>query len=120
MKPTLNGTGFGYIDVNGERIKHDILIRLDGEVIKRKKKLSKEIYGTSHTISLAEAKYTCQESAERLLIGAGQFSRVQLSPEAEEYFKEQDCQVEILSTSDAVRAWNERGGNIIGLFHITC
>ncbi len=120
MKPTINGTGFGYIDVNGERIKYDILIRLDGEVIKRKKKLSKEIYGTSHTISLAEARYTYQESAERLLIGAGQFSRVQLSPEAEEYFIEQGCQVEILSTLDAVQAWNESGENTIGLFHLTC
>ena len=120
MKPTLTGTGFGYIDVNGERIKHDIIIRLDGEVLKRKKKLSKEIYGTSHTISLAEAKYTYQESAERLLIGAGQFNRVQLSPEAEEYLKEQGCQVEILSTPDAVRAWNESENEVIGLFHITC
>ena len=120
MKPTINGTGFGYIDVNGDRIKHDILIRLDGEVIKRKKKLSKEIYGTSHTISLAEAKYTYQEGADRLLIGAGQFNRVQLSPEAEEYFTEQDCQVEILSTPDAVRAWNESENEVIGLFHITC
>jgi len=50
-KPIVEGTGFGFIDVDGERISHDILIRLDGEVIKRKKKLSKEIYGTSHTIS---------------------------------------------------------------------
>ncbi len=120
MKPTINGTGFGYIDLNGERIKHDILIRLDGEVIKRKKKLSKEIYGTSHTISLAEAEYIYQESAERLLIGAGQFSRVRLSPEAEKYFQEQGCQVEILSTPDAVQAWNESEDRVIGLFHLTC
>ncbi len=120
MKPTLNGAGFGYIDLNGERIKGDILIRLDGEVIKRKKKLSKEIYGTSHTISLAEAEYIYQEGAERLIIGAGHFRRVRLSPEAGEYFQEQDCQVELLSTPDAVQAWNERGGKLIGLFHITC
>lgn len=120
MKPILTGTGFGYIDVNGERIKHDILICLDGEVIKRKKKLSKEIYGTSHKVSLAEAEYTYQEGAELLLIGAGQFGRVQLSPEAGEYFKEKGCQVEILPTPDAVKAWNESKDRIIGLFHLTC
>ncbi len=120
MKPTLDGTGFGYIDVNGERIKHDILIRLDGAVTKRKKKLSKEIYGTSHTISLAEARYIYQESAERLLIGAGQYDRVRLSPEAGEYFKEQGCPVEILKTPDAVQAWNESKDRVIGLFHLTC
>jgi hypothetical protein len=120
MKPTLNGTGFGYIDVNGERVKHDILIRLDGEVKKRKKKLSKEIYGTSHTISQAEAEYIYQEGAERLLIGSGQFGRVRLSPEAEAYFKEQNCPVEILKTPDAVNAWNESQGGLIGLFHTAC
>ena len=120
MKPTLDGTGFGYIDVDGERISHDILIRLDGEVTKRKKKLSKEIYGTSHTISLAEAEYIYQEGAERLLIGAGQFGSVRLSPEAADFFKEQNCLVEILTTPEAVNQWNQDGGNQIGLFHITC
>lgn len=108
------------MDLNGERIKHDIIIRLNGEVIKRKKKLSKEIYGTSHKVSLAEAEYIYQEGAEMLVIGAGHFSRVRLSPEAEKYFQEQGCQVEILSTPNAVKAWNESPGNIIGLFHLTC
>ena len=42
MKPNLTGTGFGWIDIEGERVNHDILISLEGEVSKRKKKLSKE------------------------------------------------------------------------------
>ncbi len=120
MKPTLNETGFGYIDVDGERINHDILIRLDGEVTKRKKKLSKEIYGTSHTISLAEAEYIYQAGAERLLIGAGQFGSVRLSPEAADFFKEHNCPVEIQPTPEAVNQWNQDQGNQIALFHITC
>jgi hypothetical protein len=120
MKPTLTGTGFGYIDVNDERISHDILIRLDGEVVKRKKKLSKEIYGTSHTISLAEAEFIYQDGAGRLLIGAGQFGRVRLSPEAASFFQEHDCPVEILTTPEAVKSWNQEQGPQIGLFHITC
>jgi len=119
-KPILEGTGFGYINVDGKRISHDIVIRLDGEVKKRKKKLSKEIYGTSHKISLAEAEYIFQEDAERLLIGAGQFDKVRLSPEAAEFFKGQNCVVDIRPTPDAAKAWNESQGNIIGLFHITC
>jgi len=120
MKPNLKGTGFGWIDVDGERISYDILIRLDGEVTKRKKKLSKEIYGTSHTISQAEAKYIYQEAAQGLLIGAGHFGRVRLSPEAAEFFQTLDCPVTILPTPQAVKAWNEHREEIIGLFHITC
>lgn len=120
MKPTLSGTGFGWIDVDEERISYDILIRLDGKVAKRKKKLSKEIYGTSHTISLAEAEYIYQDGAEGLLIGAGQFGRVRLSPEAAAYFQDKSLPVTLLPTSQAVKFWNNSPDNLIGLFHITC
>jgi hypothetical protein len=120
MKPVLNGTGFGWIDVDEERISHDILIRLDGTVSKRKKKLSKEIYGTSHTISQAEAEHIYQEGADGLLIGGGQFGRVRLSPEASTFFQERDCPVTIQTTPEAVKAWNESQESLIGLFHITC
>ncbi len=120
MKPTLKGTGFGWIDVGEERVSHDILIRLDGEVKKRKKKLSKEVYGTSHTISQAEAEYIYQEGAQGLLIGSGQFGRVRLSPEAASYFQEKGCPVTILPTPQAVEAWNQRSEQLIALFHITC
>ena len=120
MKPTLSGTGFGWIDVEDQRISHDILIHLDGMVAKRKKKLSKEIYGTSHMISLAEAEYIYQEGAGILVIGAGYFGRVRLSPEAAVYFQEKDCQVDIYPTTRAISIWNESDGKVIGLFHITC
>ncbi|HDD55522.1 MAG TPA: hypothetical protein ENG59_04705 [Chloroflexi bacterium] len=120
MKPRLSGTGFGWIDIEGERISHDILIRLDGKVTKRKKKLSKEIYGTSHTLSLAEAEYIYQEGAEGLLIGAGQFGRVRLSPEAASFFQDKGLPVTILPTPQAVKYWNESPEKLIGLFHITC
>lgn len=120
MKPNLSGTGFGWIDVEGERLSHDILIRLNGQVKKRKKKLSKELYGTSHTLSLAEAEYIYQEGASGLLIGAGQFGRVRLSPEAVVFFQEKDLPVTILPTPKAVKTWNEAREKLIGLFHITC
>jgi hypothetical protein len=120
MKPNLSGTGFGWIEVEDERISYDILIRLDGEVLKRKKKLSKEVYGTSHTISLAEAEYIYEEGAESLLIGGGQFGRVRLSEEAASFFQERNIQVEICPTPQALKIWNEKKGKRIGLFHITC
>jgi len=51
MAITSSDTRFGTITVNGETFDHDVAVRLSGEVVKRKKKLSKKIYGTSHTIS---------------------------------------------------------------------
>ena len=120
MKPNLEGTAFGWIDVDGKRIKHDILIRLDGTVEKRKKKLSKEIYGTSHKISQAEAEFIYQDGAAVLLIGGGQFGRIKLSPEAKAFFAGKNIDVRILTTPQAAKAWNISPVNTIGLFHITC
>jgi hypothetical protein len=120
MKPELTGTGFGWIEIEGQRIKHDILIRPDGQVVRRKKKLSKERYGTSHKISVEEAEHIFREGAGGLLIGGGQFGRVELSPEAENFFQEKGCPVTILSTPQSLEAWNQSEEKLIGLFHITC
>ena len=98
MEPRIDRTQFGSVTIDGETITHDVIIRLGGRVEKRKKKLSKAVYGTSHTISLAEAEYVYQKGAERLLIGAGQHGRVGLSEQAAAYLARNRCQVELLST----------------------
>jgi len=120
MIPKIQETSFGSIHIGEQAYHHDILIRLDGQVKKRKKKLSKAIYGTSHVISLDEAQYIYQEGAERLIVGTGQFGMAKLSDEAEEFFKTQDCQVELLPTPKALKVWNRAEGVVIALFHITC
>ena len=120
MEPRIEHTKFGAITIAGQTYSHDVLIEPDGTVRKRKKKLSKAIYGTSHTISLDEAKYVYPEGAERLIVGTGQFGRVSLSDEAADFFQRQGCQVDLLPTPKAARAWNEAQGAVAGLFHITC
>jgi len=75
MIPEINKTSFGSITVDGEIYDHDINIALDGEVRKRKKKLSKAVYDTSHTISFDEIRYTFQDNSEGIIIGGGQFPR---------------------------------------------
>jgi hypothetical protein len=53
----INLTWFGSITIDGEKYENASIIRLGKEVMKRKKKLSKAINGTSHVISLDEDKY---------------------------------------------------------------
>jgi hypothetical protein len=120
MKPTISDTGFGYVILDGARIEHDILIRLSGAVKKRKKKLSKSVYGTSHKVSLAEAQHIYQKGAERLRVGSGQYDSLTLSDEAAEYFNQKECEVELKPTPDAIKRWNKARGAVIGLFHVTC
>jgi hypothetical protein len=124
VKPQIVKTRFGRVVIqeNGERIeyKHDVLIRLDGKVCKRKKKLSKQVYGTSHKLSLAEARHVYEEGAEMLLIGTGVFGRVRLSDEAADFFREKAIQVELRTTPKAAKKWNKLHGRVIGLFHVAC
>jgi hypothetical protein len=120
MKPKIEGSTFGSITIAGEQIEHDVLIRLGGAVKKRKKKLSKEIYGTSHVLSLDEAKHVYEQGAKRLIVGTGHVGLVKLSDEAADYFGGKGCEVALLRTPKAIEAWNEAKGAVIGLFHVTC
>jgi hypothetical protein len=120
MKPRIEKTRFGSIVVEGQTYQHDLLIRPDGEVQARAKELSKAVYGTSHTISLAEAQHVYQTGAERLIVGTGLTGLTKLSEEAAAYFREQGCRVDRYPTRRAIKVWNGAEGAVIGLFHITC
>ena len=120
MKPGIDQTTFGSITIEGTDFEHDVIIRLGGQVEKRKKKLSKALYGTSHILSLDEAKHIYEKGTQRLIIGTGQYDSVRLSDEAANYFQKKQCQVELLGTPEAIQAWNKSEGAVIGLFHVTC
>jgi hypothetical protein len=120
MRPSIDRTEFGSITISGEPYEHDVVIRLGGKVQKRKKKLSKAKYGTSHKISLEEAEHIFEAGAKQLIIGSGQSGCVDLSDEASEYFRKHGCSVQLLPTPQAITTWNAAKGAVIGMFHVTC
>jgi len=120
MKPTIKETHFGSINIAGHQYDHDVFIQLDGQIKKRKKKLSKEIYGTSHKVSLAEARFLFDEGSQEFIIGNGQQGRLFLSDEAQSFFTDKGCAVKLLATPEAIAAWNNARGHVIGMFHVTC
>jgi hypothetical protein len=121
MHQNINKTSFGSITIQGNKYEHDIIIRMNGKILKRKKKLSKRIFGTSHIISIDEAKYIFEKGARLLIIGSGQYGQVTLSEEAEKYFRKKECKVKIFPTPEALEQWNKQEkGAVIALFHLTC
>lgn len=116
----IEGTSFGDITIDGRTYDHDVVIRLDGDIVKRKKKLSKKLYGTSHVVSKDEAQFVFEKGAGLLVVGSGQQGNVRLSPEAEAWLGKKGCEVVIQPTPEALRAFNEARGKKIGLFHVTC
>lgn len=117
---SIDGTEFGNITIDGKLYEHDVVIHLSGKVEKRQKKLSKELYGTSHIISKAEAKAVFEDGCDQLIIGAGQQGMVHLSPEASAYFEKKGCQVILQPTPEAIRSFNQSRKKKIGLMHVTC
>jgi hypothetical protein len=120
MRPKIEDAWFGSITVEGKRYEYDIVIRLSGKVRRRNKQLSKAVYGTSHTLSLAEVRELHRKRAERIIIGAGFEGQVHLSNEAAEFLEKKGCRVDLYPTPEAIQCWNEAEGNILGLFHLTC
>lgn len=118
-KVKIDTTHFGSIVIEGALYDHDVIIHLNGDVEKRKKQLSKNIYGTSHILSLDEARYVYEQGAEVLVFGNGHSGMGRLSDEAATFLKEQNCEVVILPTQQAVKAWNECENSAIGIFHLT-
>ena len=116
----IDHTAFGEITIDGKTYDHDVIVRLSGEIMKRKKKLSKKLYGTSHIVSKDEAKFVFEKGCRQLILGSGQYGNVRLSPEAEAFFAKKKCEVVIKSTPQAICAFNEAPGKKIGLFHVTC
>ena len=122
MKPKIKETAFGSITVGKKIYRHDIVIGLDGKVRKRRKKLSKRLFGTSHKISLDEIQDVFESGASYLIIGTGHYDRVRLSEEAEAYLATRDCEVIFTSTPEALEKWNKAMAQhrAVGLFHVTC
>ncbi len=118
----IDKTAFGSITIDGKTYEHDVLIDMKGKIHKRKKKLSKRIYGTSHVVSLDEAEQVFEKGCGTLILGAGQDGlTVELSDKAKEYFKNRDCHVIRKPTPKAIKAYNDcKDRKKIGLFHVTC
>jgi hypothetical protein len=120
MTPTIEATSFGSLVLNGVRYTHDVVVRLDGTVAKRKKQLSKRIYGTSHTISLAEITWVYEPGAKHMVLGTGVFDSVRLSEEAAAFLAQSECQVTMVPHKALASTWNSLTEPAIGLFHLTC
>src|SRR5258707_12466322 len=98
----IQGTTFGTITIDGKTYEHDVLIPLSGEVVKRKKKLSKKYYGTSHVLSKDEAKFVFEKACDQLIFASGQAGNVHLTPDAEANFAEKDGKGLLQPTPEAI------------------
>jgi hypothetical protein len=121
MRPLIDNTSFGSITIDNTAYKYDIIIRVNGQVEKRKKELSEKVHGSSHTVSLEEIRDLYDHDVELLIVGTGQYQVLKLSAEADEFLAKNNCRVQLLATPKAIAAWNQtKVSKVIALFHVTC
>jgi hypothetical protein len=116
----IDGTGFGYIIVDGVRYDYDVVIT--DRVMKRKKELS--AVGSGHTPLTGEEvlHYFSERPPEVLVVGTGQSGLMPLSG-VKEACEKLNIELIVERTPDAVRTFNklrESGRNVNAIFHVTC
>ena len=106
--------------MDGEAYEKDVWILADGAVKKRKKKLAKEVYGTSHRIGPDELAKVCRGKPEIVFVGTGQQGVAELTAEVREYLEKQGINYAVLPTPQIVASYNQCTKRKAALIHITC
>lgn len=112
----INGTGFGWIDIDKKRYRHDIVIYGDGTVENR----YTDFHWTSHSLTREETKKVTRGSVGVLVVGSGQYGVLKPTTEALAYLKEKGIRLAIDTTPAAIKIFNTTQGEKCGLFHVTC
>ena len=118
---TIQNTSFGSITIDEKNYKYDVVVRMDSKIVKRQKNLSRKHHGTSHMLSEEEIRFVYEDGCEFMIVGTGQYGRVEISPAAAKFLENNKCTVLLQVTPKAIQIFNkEDSAKKIGLFHLTC
>jgi hypothetical protein len=111
---------FGEAHVGDKKHTTDLVIRANGKVRKRKKKLARELFGTSHRIGVEEVRRLCDPPPDTLVIGTGHHGMAQLDDEARAHLEAEGIAVEVHPSAEAAEVFNRLEGTKCLLLHVTC
>ncbi|NYT16760.1 MAG: hypothetical protein GKC06_01970 [Methanomicrobiales archaeon] len=113
-------TGFGWIEIGGNRYEYDIIIHTDGTISRRPKKRSRDLkpeYG--HTpLSDEELEVVRSEHPEVVYIGTGQSGSLPVTPEAYELLR--NYETIILPTPELLSSLATEKRRHVAIVHVTC
>ncbi len=119
----LQGSGFGWVVVNGTRYNNDLIFTTDAQVIPRPKHLSKK-YGGWHTVlGPEEVESALAGNPEILLVGCGQFGLLPIRDETRALLAQRDVRIETASTPQALARYERlaaEGKRVAAILHVTC
>jgi hypothetical protein len=113
-------TGFGWVQIGGERFENDIIVHIDGTITKRQKKLSKDLkseYG--HTpLSERELDFLGKEEPEVVIVGTGQNGDLPVTSKAKKILDRYGALY--LPTPEALETMSVEKRRYVAIVHVTC
>lgn len=113
----INGTGFGWIEIDNHKYKTDIIIYPAGAIENR----YKDFQGDNHLISKWEIEKVIKcEKPEVIIVGTGQAGIVSVLEETRKFLAEQNIKLITEPTPQAIQIFNRTQGKKCAIFHVTC
>jgi hypothetical protein len=113
-------TKYGWIEIDGVRYEHDVIILRDRSVVKRSKKKSRKLKNTyGHTpLSAKEIEFVEAEEPEVVYIGTGQSGDLPITDGAKAILN--GFETVIRPTSELLELLEEENRPYVAFIHVTC
>jgi glucokinase len=116
--PQIDWIGEGEVQVNGKRYVQDIIVRADGSVKKRGKKISVKAHGSGHLVGVEEVKSVCRGEPRKLIVGNGSEELLEVGPDAVKWLKKQGIVLIYKSSPQAIEDYRLSRGPRALLLHV--
>ena len=115
-------TGFGWVEINGERYNYDVILFWDGEVLRRKKEKSEKVKKLfEHTpFSKFEVEDLFKKDVKVVYIGTGQYGAMPVREDAIEEIKKKGVELIIDKTPKILEKIKNDKRKWVALIHTTC
>ena len=87
---------------------------------KRKKWIARELYGDAHVFGARELEEVCRGGPEILIVGSGKDGKLELTDDARRYLSQRSIKIEVVTTPNAVEAYNKCTLRKAAMIHVTC
>jgi len=116
--PQIEWIAEGEVQINGERYVADVVVRADGNIKKRRRKLSRRVHGNAHLVSAEEARFICKGRPQSLIVGTGTQQRLSIGEDARMWIEQQEIKLLCFPSPQAVTEYRALRGARALLLHL--
>lgn len=116
--PQVEWLGAGEVQINGKRYTQDVLIRADGKVRKRPKKLAKRSSSGGNVLSIEEANAAIKGNARALLVGTSTEHGLSVPEDVRSWLTKHDIRLLVAPGPQAVIEFKKLRGPRALLLHL--